>query len=114
MRLNTLIYADAGAHTKVAAGKLPSDSSDDDASIIEVKLDKSLHQEFQDADYYKFEDDRTEERIKKDQVCFSKFKLQDQVGSPYSVRTRFCHEHVLGFDLLHAMEVSNLCHILPL
>ncbi|KAH8970141.1 hypothetical protein BDL97_02G072700 [Sphagnum fallax] len=66
---------DAGAHTKVGARKLPSDSSDDDASIIEVKLDKTLHQEFQDADYYKFEDDRTEERIKKDQI----WALYDEV-----------------------------------
>jgi hypothetical protein len=82
MRLNSVIYADAGAHTKVGARKLPSDSSDDDASIIEVKLDKTLHQEFQDADYYKFEDDRTEERIKKDQVCFSKFILPVQNPTP--------------------------------
>lgn len=45
---------------------------------------------------------------------FYQFKIQHQVGTPYSVRSKFCHEHVLGFDLLHAMEVSNLCHILPL
>jgi len=89
MRLNGVIYADAGAHTKVTARKLPSDSSDDDASIIEVKLDKTLHQEFQDADYYKFEDDRTEERIKKDQVCFSKFILPVQNPTP-SWNSLFC------------------------
>ncbi len=55
-----------------------------------MKLDKSLHQEFQDGDYYKFEDDRAEERIKKDQVClFSSscktvvpvVQLQCQVGT---------------------------------
>jgi hypothetical protein len=89
MRLNGVIYADAGAHTKVTARKLPLDSSDDDASIIEVKLDKTLHQEFQDADYYKFEDDRTEERIKKDQVCFSKFILPVQNPTP-SWNSLFC------------------------
>jgi hypothetical protein len=42
-----------------------------------VKLDKSLHQEFQDGDYYKFEDDRAEERIKKDQIWALYDELDD-------------------------------------
>jgi len=68
---------DAGAHTKFATQDSQSESSDDDASIIEVKLDKSLHQEFQDGDYYKFEDDRAEERIKKDQIWALYDELDD-------------------------------------